>query len=335
VTTTIAAPVNGDNRSDYEILVKGNTLAAQWARRILGRRKLGKFLSVLLNPQRSTETLGIPQEKVEAIFAIPSKDRDAILATQGVVNRIFNKFDRLALSVARKFAAAIGRDNDADVTQLESEARVGLLKAIRGYTRLQIKFITYAHKSCFNEVSRYVQRKMGISLCGVNASLLVRYKRKMEELYKASLPHSFEDVCRELGLKNGQIIRLRDALNAQVTSESELEDNLSSLLLASNRSAFVDAELIKKFNNIAIGKMEMCAFFAQSADVRALFPQFHCNCCECEKRRNTEPDFKMTFDSLKDVAAHFGVTPQAASEALKRARVKYAAALGREWNPNA
>jgi RNA polymerase sigma factor (sigma-70 family) len=329
MTKTIAAPM--DDHNDYAVLVKGNTLAKTWARKVLGRRKLGKFLSVVLDPRRG-EALGVPQEKVEAIVAIPSEDRDAIFATQDVTCRVFNKFDKLALRIARKFAAGVGRDNDADVAQLESEARVGLLKAIRGYSNIEIKFITYAHRVIQNEVSRYIQRCMGMGLTGANATLLVRYKCKVEELTKASLPHSFEDVCRELELSAGQTSRLKDALRSEVTSESEMEDNLASVLVDSHRDTNVDLELIDRLNNTVMTKMETLCWYCQSEEIRVMFPEVRCDCSECRKRMETDPTFKgERFESLKDVALHFDVTPQAASEALKRARKKLAASLGDDW----
>lgn len=328
---TIASPM--DDSRDYDILVKGNTLAKTWARKILGRRKLGRFLSVLLNPQRA-EALNVSQEKVAQIMTIPTEDREAILATQDVVCRIATRFEKLALRIARKFAAGTGRDNDADVSQLESEAHVGLLKAIRGYSNREVKFITYAHKSITNEISRYLQRNYGGGLSGVNSTLLVRYKRKKEELYKASLPHSFEDVCRALELTAGQVKRLWASIRAEVTSESEMEESLASLLLDQHRNTNVDLELIDRLQATSLSKVEMFSFYAQNEEIRALFPEIRCDCSECRKRMETDPGFKgEKFDSLKDVALHFNVTPQAASEALKRARKKLAAGLGEDWNP--
>lgn len=306
-----------DDGSNYKLLVKGNTLAKQWARKIMGRRKLGRFLKCILTPHRM-KALNIPQNQQEAILAIPIEDRQAILATQEVVADIFTKYDKLALRIARKLASGVGRDQDADVTQFESEARVGLLKAIRGYSDPDVKFVTYAYRAIFNEVSRYIARSTGVGLSGSPTALLVRYKRKVEELTKASLPHSFEDVCSALSLKSGQITRLRAAL-ATIASENELEESagnaLAEILLDARKDSSVDLELIRRLEATALTSLEKFAWISQSPDIRALFPD--------------------AFPSLKDVAAHFEVTPQAASEALKRARRKLAASLGDDWNPAA
>ncbi len=295
---------------DFSKLVRGNVVAKRWARQIMGRRKLGKFLSVLFNPCRAT-ALRVPKAQVEQILAIPADDMSAILSTQDETHAVFCQFDKLASRLARRFACGVGRDNEADISQLESEARVGLLKAIRGYSNPEVKFITYAHKSIQNEISRYLQRSMGVTLTGVNVALLVKYKRKLEELTKASLPHGFEDVCRALELKESQIKRLRSAIHAEVTSENELEQNLAATLLDSRKNSNVDSDLIRKLELVSLSALEKYSWISQNDEIRAMFPD--------------------AFPSLKDVAAHFDVTPQAASEALKRARKKLAAGLGTDW----
>lgn len=296
----------------YAVLVQGNILSKSWARKIMGRRKLGKFLSVLFRPSRA-EALNVPQEQVDQILAIPSEDRMAILATQNVVHDICLQFERLAERIARKFARGVGKDNDADVSQLESEAKVGLLKAIRGYTNLSVKFITYAYTSMSNEVSRYLQRQSG-SLTGANMTLLVRYKRCVEKLVKAGLTHSFEDVCRELELNERQSKRLLLSVRSEVATESDMEQSLASILLDRRQEEGVDAEFIHQLESVSLSLLEKCAWISQNEDVRQLFPD--------------------AFTNLVAVATHFEVTPQAASEAVKRARKKLAAALGKEWNPS-
>jgi DNA-directed RNA polymerase specialized sigma subunit len=293
----------------YGIMVRGNTLAKTWARRIMGRRKLGRFLSVLFCPAKAA-SLGVSNKQLEAIREIPKEDRDAIHRTQEVAHAVYFQFEKLAIKLARRFATGVGRDNDADIAQLESEAKVGLLKAIRAYSDLRVKFITYAHRAIRNEVSRYLQRAMGSGFAGVNSTLLVRYKKKQEEMLKASLPHNLEDVCRVLALTPKQIQRLKDALRAEVANESDMEETLAKLLTDNRKDTTVDLDLIHRLESVDLSSLEKFAWISQSDDIRVMFPD--------------------SFPSLKDVAAHFEVTPQAASEALKRARRKLAAALS-EW----
>lgn len=302
--------MNNKNDQHYHTLVKGNTLAKQHARRIMGRRKLGRFLTVLQQPARAT-ALKVSPQQVEQIKAIPDGDKDAILATRNAVDDLCKQYTKLTQRIARDMAKLTGRDNDADIAQLESEAMVGLLKALRGYSRLDVKFVTYAYRSICNEVSRYLQRNTN-GLSGVNASLLVRYKKCQEKLYKASLPHAFEDVCREMQLSVSQMKRLKDSLH-EIASESDLEESLAKLLLDSKPDTRVDAELIRRIEGVCMSRLERDAWISQSDEVRALFPD--------------------AFPSLKAVAEAHGVTPQAASEALKRARQKLAAALD-DWNPS-
>jgi RNA polymerase sigma factor (sigma-70 family) len=303
--------LNVSDKQRYEILIRGNALAKTHARRIMGRRKLGRFLGAL--DHRKAASLGVKPEQLDAINSIPAEDRTMILQTQEVAHAIFHQFDRMAIRIARTFGRRVGRNNAADIAQLESEARVGLLKAIRGYSKPEIKFITYAYRAILNEVSRYLQRGMGDALSGVNSTLLVRYKRKLEELTKASLPNSFEDVCRALELTDKQAVRMKLALRAEVSSEGDMEESLAKLLTDHRKDTTVDLELIARLESASLTRLEKYAWISQSEDIRTLFPD--------------------SFQSLKDVATHFGVTPQAASEALKRARRKLAVALGDTWNP--
>jgi RNA polymerase sigma factor (sigma-70 family) len=292
----------------YEVLVKGNKLAKFHARRIMGRRKLGRFLTVLQQPARAA-ALKVSASQVEAIRAIPEEDRVAILATREAVDDLCRQYEKLAKKLARQLAQITGRDNDADLAQLESEATVGLLKAIRGYSRLDVKFVTYAYRTIRNEVSRYLQRNSNM-LTGVNSPLVVKYKKRQEALSKEGLPHNFDDVCVELKLSAKQTKRLKDSLH-EVASESDLEESLAKLLLDGKPKTSVDSELINRIEGVSMTTLERDSWISQNDEIRSLFPD--------------------AFVSLKEVAEHHAVTPQAASEALKRARKKLAAALG-DWS---
>lgn len=303
--------IEGGDGINYNVLVKGNTLSKTWARKIMGRRKLGKFLNVLFDPSRAVQ-LNVSQEKVDAIAAIPVEDREAIFETQAVVCAVFEQFDRLSLKIARNYSRLVGRENPADVSQLESEARVGLLKAIRGYTNPEVKFVTYCYRVMSNEVSRYLQRSAGVTLTGANAGLLVKYKRKVEEMSLAGQLCHFDKVCEALELSPKQINRLKCALRSEVTGENELETTLAATLLDAKKDTKVDGDLIRRMEAVSLSNLEKFSFISQN-EIRSMFPD--------------------AFPSLKDVAIHFDVTPQAASEALKRARKKLSAGLG-DWNPN-
>lgn len=293
----------------YVTIVRGNVLAKQWARKILGRRKLGRFLMVLKDPARAA-ALKIKPDQAEQIKNIPEDVKGTILATSTAVKELCEQYQKLTQRIARDMARLTGRDNEADLAQLESEAMVGLLKAIRSYSRLDVKFVTYAYRSVMNEVSRYLQRN-GSGLSGVNASLLVRYKKCQERLYAANLPHNFEDVCREMKLTDKQAKRLKNSIS-EVASESDLEESLAKLLLDSKPDTSVDAEMIRRIEGVSMSRLERDSWISQNDEIRSLFPD--------------------AFPSLKAVAEAHGVTPQAASEALKRARGKLAAALS-DWTP--
>jgi RNA polymerase sigma factor (sigma-70 family) len=288
------------------VLVKGNAIAKTHARRILGRRKLGRFLRVFNNPGCAA-SIKVKPAQVEEILNLPHEDRLAICESQEISQRVCLQFEKLAIRIANRYAVGVGKDSDADILQLESEAKVGLIKAIKAYSNAEIKFITYAHKTVSNEVSRYLQRGMGSTLSGTNNNLLVRYKKKREELSKASQPCSLEDVCLELELSPGQTSRLKDAIRAEVSHESDMDDALAKILTDPRKDTSVDCEFIKELEAVNLTKLEKFAFISQNDDIRAMFPD--------------------AFPSLKAVAAHFGVTPQAASEALKRARKKLSKAL--------
>jgi len=294
---------------DYKKLAQGNVLAREWSRKILGRRKLGKFLSVLLNKKK----IGVTPEQYDAIQAIPAEDVCVIMTSRDVVTQIVLQFENMTRKIARKIASKVGRTNKADVSQLESEAMVGLLKAARGYTNLKVQFFTYAYRAAYNEVSRYMQRSYGSTLSGANNSLLWKYENKRVELCHDSKPHTFDDVCEALNLTNRQRHRLIKTINSGVVSESELEHNLASTLMDNKSNRKVDAELIERMEQVALSEIEKFAFISQE-EIRDLFPD--------------------AFSSLREAADHCGFTSQAATEALRRARKKIAFAVGEEWNPH-
>lgn len=300
---------------NYKLLVKGNALAKKWARKIMGRRKLGRFLTCVFTPHQM-QAMNVPLVQQEAISVIPGEDLEAIKATQFLVGEIYHKYDKLCLKIARRFARGVGRTQEADVSQFESEARVGLLKAIRGYSDMSTKFITYAYRTITNEVSRYIARSSGMGLTGASTALLLKYKRKLEELTNANHPNSFDDVCSVLSLSQKEIKRLRSSLTT-ITSENEIEhgidSSLADILLDQRKDTAVDMDLIRQLEQTALTSLEKFSWISQNNEIRDLFPD--------------------AFPSLKEVAAHFNVTPQAATEALKRARKKLAASLGKDWNP--
>jgi DNA-directed RNA polymerase specialized sigma subunit len=202
--------------------------------------------------------------------------------------------------------------NHADISQMESEAHVGLLKAIRGYTNLDFKFITYAYKAIFLEVSRYLQRS-GNGLSGVNYSLLVKYKKKLEELVNQNVPHSFDDVCIAMNATKGQTSRLKLALRAQVMSENEMEEEIAGILVDNRRKTSVDLDFIRALAAVPMSSLEKDSWISSNKNVRELFPE--------------------SFASQREVAAHYGVSYQAVSAAAKRAKSKLAASL-RDFDPN-
>jgi hypothetical protein len=76
----------------------------------------------------------------------------------------------------------------------------------------------------------------------------------------------------------------------------------------------VDTELIRRIESVPLSRLERDAWISQNDEIRGLFPD--------------------ALPSLKAVAAAHGeLTPQAASEALKRAKLKLARALG-DWSPS-
>lgn len=303
--------INEPTKLDYEILASGNMLAKTHARKIMGKRKLGRFLAVLVNPSRAA-ALKVKPEQLEAIKQVPVEDRNRILACREVVEKICKQYKVLTVKLAYKMARLTGRDNPADLEQLKSEATVGLLKAIRGYARTDIKFFTYCYRAITNEISRYLQRN-GSTLPGVNSKLLVAYRRCYENLFKAGLPHDFDAVCREMKLKDKQIARLKRSIS-EISSESDLEESLSKLLLEDKPQMSVDTELIRRIESVPLSRLERDAWISQNDEIRGLFPD--------------------ALPSLKAVAAAHGeLTPQAASEALKRAKLKLARALG-DWSPS-
>lgn len=304
------APAYELTDNDYQVLVEGNLLAKNYARKIMGKRKLGRFLTVMVDPSRAV-ALKVTPEQLEQINQIDSGHREKIRSTRLVIEKVCKQYKNLTIKLAHKMASITGRQNQADLDQLKSEAMVGLLKAVRGYTRLDVKFFTYSYRAISNELSRYLQRN-GVSLSGSNSKLIVAYKRCQEALFKEDRLYNFDSVCDELKLTEKQKARLKRSLS-EVSSESDLEKSIANLPLEAKSETGVDAELMRRIESVPLSKLERDAWISQNKDMRGFFPN--------------------ALSSLKAVAqANGNLTPQAACEALKRAKQKLAKAL-MDWSP--
>lgn len=300
-----------------DILSAGNAVSKKWARRILGRRKLAKFLRVFQNPATAASSR-IKPEQAAQIAAIPEEDRQKILAALNIGKAVAVQYDAMCSKLANKFAVRTGRAGTEEASDLAQEARIGLLKAVRGYTDPEICFGTYCWTAIFNEISRYAQENCHI-VSGVNGAILAKFEACRDSMRQEGLHPTIEEVVERMeGDKTpadpekaakkkrravAKITKMIVASNCKPDSDSEKEDTFARVLIDRRRDLTMDSELLDRLAKInTLTLLESDAFKVSAG----------------------YPDAPRT---QKEVARIHGKTPQAVTAALKRARQKIRAAL--------
>lgn len=279
----------------------GNRVAKRKAREILGKRKLAVLHQVLRDPGCATR-FKLKPEQVAMIQAIPPEQVLLIKGTWEVAGTLWRQYRRMILKVMRKMAARVGIMDEQSLADLEGEATVGFLKAVRGYTKGTYRFSTYFCTAVRTEVRRYIKRTRGLS--GANEKLLIAYRAIQEALTTKGEAHTFWDCVKALKLNEKQTRKLWGTLQ-EPCSEQELEETLANLIV-DKRAGGIDYDLIEAIAVVEMSCLERDAFMAQE-QLRGIFPLAHRN--------------------LKAVAEAHGVSPQAANYACERARSKLAVRL--------
>lgn len=285
-------------------LAAGNVLAKKWALKCLGRRRLA-FLHQIMQNASSALKLGVTQQEVADIRAIPEADEKLIRATWVVTADLWKKYERMVEKITIRFANRVGI-NASGLPDLKSEATVAFLKAVRGYSDTNFEFSTYFCTCVKTELRRYVKRCRGLS--GGNEKLLIMYRAKQEELSSAGLDCSFDAVCTALNLSK----KLRDkcwGTLQEPVSEGDLVEPLDKVVVAKANSN-VDPELVAAISMVEMSELERDAFVSQES-IRELFPQ--------------------SYKTMREVATIHDCTPQAAAFAAMRATEKIKSHLKRQF----
>lgn len=275
------------------VLRLGNRVAKKQARRILGKKKLAVLHQVLRNPRANTHK--ITEEQLAEILSIPADQVLLIKATWQAAGPLLTQYRLMVIKMMRRLALRLGITDEQSLCDLEGEATVGFLKAIRGYSKAQFAFTTYFCCCVRTEIRRYIKRTRGLS--GANEQLLMAYRRTWEALATAGKPHDFWACCLAMELKPKQVRRLWGTLQEPV-SEQELQETLQNLVVDRNADG-LDYDLVEAIGMVDMSSLERDAFEA-SGEVRGIFPR--------------------AYKNLKEVAAAHGVSPQAANYAWKRAQ---------------
>lgn len=278
-----------------DTLALGNVVARRWSLKILGSRRRGIFHQVLKEPRKQKQ-LKVTDEEMAAINAIPEADKAAVRATWAVAGDLWEQYKKLVYRLSRNFMLRVGLD-EAKLPDLIGEATVAFLKSVRGYDDRQFSFSAYFGMAIKTDLRRYVKRCRGLS--GANEELLIKYQAKWQELATMGLPHGFEDVAEALGLGAKARERLWGTVQ-EPTGEGDLAEPLARVVVDKSAGA-VDADLIRAIGMVELSLLERDAWITRD-EVRGLFPG---------ARKN-----------MKAVAAHHGVSPQAAAYAAQRANVK-------------
>ena len=284
---------------ELDVLAAGNMVARRWSLKLLGKRRRGIFHLVMKEPHKQKQ-LNVTDAEMAGINAIPEADKAAVRATWDAGAKLWQQYKRLVYKLARNFAVKLGMERS--LPDLEGEAMVAFLKAVRGYDDRGFSFSAYFGMAIRTELRRYVKRCRGLS--GANEELLIAYQQAWQELANKGLPHSFEDVCVHLKLSGKKRVALWGTLQ-EPSSEGDLSEPLARIVVDKSAGA-VDADLITAIGMVELSILERDAWITRD-EVRGLFPG---------ARKN-----------MKAVAAAHSVSPQAAAYAAQRANAKIVAKL--------
>lgn len=290
-----------------DVLAIGNKAARRWSKKILGTRRQGIFHQVMENENKA-ERLGVTDEELLQMKAIPQEDVEAIRRTWKVTEQLWEQYRRIVYKIVRAFAKKLDITGVQEIADLQSEGVVAFMKSLRGYDDRNFSFSAYFGMAVKTELRRYQNKNRGLT--GGNEKLLIAYQEMWRELAAAGEPHAFDDVVLAMGLDADFRQRLWGTLQlptneCEISSSIEDGDGLASLV-ADQSAKGVDTDLIE-----AIGMVEMSLLEADSWKAR-------------EEVRELFPDSQKT---MKQVAKLHNVTPQAVAFAAMRANSKIASVL--------
>lgn len=130
------------------IMADGNQLAKKASMKLLGNKRYLQFRMALRG--RKVDELTKQQRKLIAM--IPKRERNTMVAVDGVVDELVDLFQRLLKKIAAKFSEKYGLEKD----DLFGQACVYFIQAIYGYDDLTYCFVTYARSVVLKELRRYV-----------------------------------------------------------------------------------------------------------------------------------------------------------------------------------
>jgi hypothetical protein len=190
----------------WAILAEGNQVAKEESKRILGNKRSQVFHKVFIDSTKA-KTLKVTVDELAQIACISVERKEKIRAAHKVEGLAWDSQKRLMFKLARKYAFRLGWVGEK-LEDLIGEAEVAFCKCVRGYSDPNFSFGAYMGMAIMTELRRYVNRNRG-GLGKANAKLLEQYNNKKEELEKAGLTSTFDDVVCAMGLGNDREKRRR------------------------------------------------------------------------------------------------------------------------------
>lgn len=269
-------------------LAMSNKLAKEYVAGLIGKkRKYSKYMNLL-----EGENLSILTEQQRKLFSLI--DINFFKCWKTCKEQLWEENRKFVYHQVNKFIAKVNPPRSM-IEDLQSEAYVGFMIAIRMYSNSEFCFRTYLGKAIWTTLNKYVQRQRLMK--GGDGRVLRKYIQKREELIISGKANKFEDVCDVLKLSKVS----RKNLRSMLVQEEELDNNLV------NKKGFDSierSELFSAIESVELSVLEADSFKSRVSD---LFPD--------------------SCDNFKGVATRYGVSIEAARQAYLRAKRKLAEKL--------
>jgi RNA polymerase sigma factor (sigma-70 family) len=156
-------------------------------------------------------------------ITIPEKSIQKILAVKDLETLFVQTYSGLVVKLANKCATKIGHSSYSEVEDFESIGLYALVRALYGYNRPKVKFITYATWVVSNRMLVAANRtRTNFPWPNSLRKLYCRYELTAANLASQNLSHNFESVCQYMGMSPKEQDKLR-AILTEVVNDTDLE----------------------------------------------------------------------------------------------------------------
>lgn len=156
-------------------------------------------------------------------ITIPEKAIQKILAVKDLETLFVQTYSGLVVKLANKWATKIGHSSYSEVEDFESIGLYALVRALYGYNRPKVKFITYATWVVSNRMLVAANStRTNFPWTNSLRKLYCRYELTAANLAAQNLSHSFESVCYYMGIPSKEQDKLR-AILTEIVNDTDLE----------------------------------------------------------------------------------------------------------------